>query len=98
MLPVMFVISDTIVDQNLLGEHFACDLGRCKGACCTLPGGRGAPLEDEEVDEIRRALPSAVRYLSEGHRKVIDENGVVEGSAGNYATVCVDDRACVFVY
>jgi hypothetical protein len=94
----MFVIEETIIDQNVFGERFACDLARCKGACCTLPGGRGAPLDDSEVEEIRRAFPAASRYLSPDHKKVIEAQGMVEGCEGSYATVCVNDRACVFAY
>jgi len=52
---------------------------------------------DEEVGEIQRALPAAMKYLSERHREVIKEQGVYEGSAGDYVTTCVDDKACVFV-
>ena len=45
----MFVIGDVVIEEEIIHERFACDLIKCKGACCTLPGGRGAPLEDEEV-------------------------------------------------
>jgi hypothetical protein len=94
----MFIIEETLIDRSIAVEHFACDLARCKGACCTLPGGRGAPLEDAEVDEIRRAYPAAAKYLSAEHLDAIARDGMVEGTGGSFATVCVDDRACVFVY
>jgi hypothetical protein len=52
---------------------------------------------DEEVGELHRALPAAMKYLSERHREVISNHGPHEGHAGDYVTTCVDDKACVFV-
>ncbi|MBI4548969.1 MAG: DUF3109 family protein [Ignavibacteriae bacterium] len=94
----MFVIGETVIEDHIGNERFACDVIKCKGACCTMPGGRGAPLEDNELEELARASPFAKRYLSEQHRKVIERSGLYEGSSGNHATTCVDNRACVFVY
>jgi hypothetical protein len=78
--------------------NFACDLARCKGACCTMKGARGAPLSDDEVDEIYKAFPVVKRYLSKKHLAVIKKYGMIQGDTGNFATQCVDEEACVFVY
>jgi hypothetical protein len=94
----MFVILETVADKALATTHFACDLQACKGACCTTPGGRGAPLADEEVELVNAAIPAALPYLSERNRAVIAAQGAVEGTSDNYATVCIDNRDCVFVY
>lgn len=94
----MFTILDTIADSALARTHFACDLGACGGACCTMPGGRGAPLLDAEVEEIRRAIPWALPRLSERNRATIELHGSIEGVPGDYTTRCIDDRDCVFVY
>lgn len=94
----MFTILETIVDDALANTHFACDLGACAGACCTMPGGRGAPLLDSEVEEIEEATPAALRYLSERNRTELELNGGVEGRPGDYSTPCIDNRDCLFVY
>lgn len=94
----MFVIGDIAVEEKITNEHFACDLGKCLGACCTLPGGRGAPLEDDEIMKIEKAFPHAVQHLSKKHKDYIGTFGAIEGVPGSYATVCIDDQACVFVY
>ncbi len=94
----MIKIGEALVDPSLLTERFSCDLGRCHGACCTLKGGRGAPVTDEEVTLMARSFNAVRKYLPPGHRAVIEERGIVEGEAGSYATVCVDNQACVFVY
>lgn len=94
----MFTILDNIADDALATVKFACDLGACKGACCTMPGGRGAPLGESEVAEIEAAIPHALKYLPERNRRIIERDGAVEGKPGDYATRCINNRDCVFVY
>ncbi len=94
----MFVIDDVAVDASLTERKFACDLAKCKGACCSIPGGRGAPLLDSEIAEIDSSLPSVLPLLSAEKRKVIETEGFYEGSRGDFATTCIDDEDCVFVY
>ena len=94
----MFIIGEAVIDDEVGKELFCCDVKKCKGACCTLPGGRGAPLEDDEVQEIRTAYPFAKQYLSQRNIDFIHAHGMVEGSSGGYATTCIDNRDCVFVY
>lgn len=93
----MFLIQETIVEGPVATTKFACDLSRCKGACCTIPGGRGAPLLDEEINEIHAAFPIIKKYLSPDHLRAIEQQGMYEGEAGQYATTCFNNRACVFV-
>ncbi len=87
-----------IIDDNVKTTQFACDLNRCKGACCTLPGGRGAPITDAECAEIERASPIAMKYLSEKSRTRIAEAGLWEGEDGFRALECIDEKDCVFVF
>jgi Protein of unknown function (DUF3109). len=94
----MFTIDEIFVESKVADVHFACDLVQCKGACCTLKGGRGAPVTDLEVDEIYDALPIVKKYLPQEHRDWIKRHGVVDGFSGFYATQCVDEEACVFVH
>lgn len=94
----MFTIAEIEVHQSIVETKFACDLNACKGACCTFSGGRGAPLQDDEVQEIQKAFPIIKDYLPELHRTVINNFGLVDGGRENYATRCVDGKACVFVY
>lgn len=94
----MFTILDSLVDAAIVNAHFACDLAKCHGACCTMPGGRGAPLTDPEVEHVMRASLAASEYLDERKKRILEEDGGIEGSPGDYATRCVDDRDCVYVY
>ncbi len=94
----MIIIGEARVEESVTKAKFACDLVKCKGACCTMPGGRGAPLTEDEIPEIECAFPIVKKYIPDLHLKIIDEFGMYEGSPGNRSTVCVDDRDCVFVY
>jgi hypothetical protein len=94
----MVIVDKTFVDEAVTSSAFCCDLGACKGVCCCLEGGRGAPLTDEEVPLIAAAFPYAKEYLSAHSLDVIAREGLVEGWAGSYATPCIDHRECVFVY
>jgi Protein of unknown function (DUF3109) len=94
----MFIIGEAFIEDRVGDEEFACDPGACRGACCTLEGGRGAPLDDREVEEIRRTFPAVERILPERSLQTIREVGLVEGVPGDYATPCVERRECVYVY
>ena len=92
------VIDNVAVEGALLARKFACDLLKCKGACCSLPGGRGAPLLGSEIEQIQEMLPVVLPKLSEEKRKTIEQHGFYEGERGDYATTCINDKDCVFVY
>ena len=94
----MFVIGEITVDDSVSGTKFACDLARCKGACCTFPGGRGAPVTDEEARIMERLYPVVASMLPAEHRAVVEREGFVDGDPGDHATPCLNGRACVYVY
>jgi hypothetical protein len=94
----MFIIGEITVEDAVADAQFSCDLRSCKGACCTLPGGRGAPLEDDEASAVEEAVRYVEPYLSPEHLAHLRSYGAIEGAPGSYATQCIDDRDCVFVY
>ena len=87
-----------LIGDDIASIRFACDLARCKGACCTMPGSRGAPLREEELEEIEKAYPSVRKYLSFRHKDTIEERGLVQGRKGDYTTQVVQNQACVFAF
>ena len=52
----MIQIDNTLVSLDVLERQFLCDLSHCKGICC-VEGDSGAPLLEEEVGELEKALP-----------------------------------------
>lgn len=93
-LPVI----NTHIDKKIATTNFVCNLIECKGACCTSSGGRGAPLKNSEVSQIKDAIEPALKYLSEKSRKIILGTGAIEGRHGEYHTRCINNKDCVFVY
>lgn len=92
----MIQIDDTLVSLDLLECPFICDLGQCKGECC-VEGDSGAPLEDEEVEELEKVLPVIWDDLSPEAREIIEKQGVAYvDSDGDLVTSIVDGKNCVF--
>jgi len=93
----MLELRQAIIDDSISRIKFACNVSRCKGACCTLAGGTGAPLLDDELEQIERAFPIIKSLLPKEHLESIAQFGLYEGKPGSYTTTCFDNRACVFV-
>jgi len=87
----------TIIDDTIPRIKFACNISACKGACCTLAGGTGAPLLDDELEQIEQAFPIIKSLLPKEHLESIAQYGLYEGRPGSYTTMCFNNRACVFV-
>jgi hypothetical protein len=93
----MVEIQQAIIDDSIPRIKFACNLAVCKGACCTLAGGTGAPLLDDELEQIECAFPIIKSSLPKEHLDSIAQFGLYEGRPGFYTTMCFNNRACVFV-
>ncbi|MGE5480637.1 MAG: DUF3109 family protein [Chloroflexota bacterium] len=94
----MINIDNIILESEITKSSFCCDLPRCKGGCCTFPGEYGAPLLDEEVPMIMNALDTAFPYLSERSINYIKDEGFIQGEEGDYTTMCIEKKDCVFVF
>jgi hypothetical protein len=93
----MLEIRHKIIDDIIPRIKFACNTSACKGACCTLAGGTGAPLLDNELEQIEKAFPIIKSSLPKEHLESIEQFGLFDGSSGSYTTTCFNNRACVFV-
>jgi Protein of unknown function (DUF3109) len=91
-------VEDVLVRKDVTETRFACDLKKCKGACCTLESEYGAPLLEEEVGKIEKILNIVKDYLPEDGKDVIEEEGFYEVKDGEILTKSVDNKQCVFVY
>lgn len=95
----MYLIEDILLDESVPNTNFLCDLPNCKGACCTIPGDSGAPLDPKEIDELAKALPHAKKHLSQRNLEYIEQNGFwQEDEDGDISTRTIGSRDCVFVY
>ncbi len=91
-------VKDVLIRNEIAEIRFACDLAKCKGACCTIESEFGAPLLEEEVDKIENILDVVKNYLPDKHKKAIEEFGFYELKHDELMTTSVNNKACVFVY
>lgn len=91
-------IDSVLVNSEVLQVKFACDLSKCKGACCTLESEYGAPLQADEITEMKKNLPAAMEYLPGAHVEEIKKKGFYESKDGELVTRSIQNKACVLVF
>jgi len=94
----LILIDKVLVRKEVTSTCFACDLSKCKGACCTLESEYGAPLLKEEIPLMEKNLSAAFEYLPEEHKNKIQKDGFWEEKDGELFTKSLNNKACVFVY
>jgi hypothetical protein len=91
-------IESILVGREIAKTKFACDLKKCKGACCTLDSEYGAPLLNEELEQIKNVLEIVKDYLPEEHKKEIEIKGFYENKDNELMTRSYNNKSCVFVF
>jgi len=93
----MIQIGNTLVSDDLLTEAFVCDLNACKGACC-VEGEYGAPLTQDEADELAHLQDQIAPYLNEEGKAIIAEQGAwITGEDGELETPLMPTGHCAYV-
>ncbi len=69
------MIDDILISDQVIEEQFVCDLIKCKGGCC-VDGDAGAPLENNELEEMKNAYSNVLPYLSHESKKELDRQGL----------------------
>jgi len=92
----MIQIDNTIVSELLLEKKFVCNLNACKGACC-VEGDAGAPLEENEIEELENVFPAVKEFLSEKAIAALEQDLYTIDIDGEYVTQLVDGKECAFV-
>jgi hypothetical protein len=93
----MIQIGSTLVSDDLLTEAFVCDLNACKGACC-VEGEYGAPLTQDEADELAHLQDQIAPYLSDkGKATIADQGAWVTGEDGDLETPLMPTGHCAYV-
>ncbi len=70
----LILIENILVSDDVVDKKFVCDLDRCKGGCCE-EGDAGAPLDDEELDQVIKWYEKIKPYLSEASVREIERKG-----------------------
>ncbi len=93
----MFRVQNTILSEDIATARFACDINRCKGACCVV-GDAGAPVAKKEIPVLRKAFRRLKEQLPEDAVATVEESGLIKGDDQNgYELNCVEEGECVFV-
>lgn len=92
----MFRVRDTILSDDIATEKFACDVSRCKGACCVV-GDAGAPVGREEIPVLRKAYCELKDELRPRAREVVEQDGLITKHPDGNELNCTDGEECVFV-
>lgn len=70
----MIAIENVLLSDEVVEEHFVCDLNKCKGGCC-VDGDCGAPLTDEETVILKEIYPIIKPYLPAEYAAEIERQG-----------------------
>lgn len=94
----MLVIQDVLISEDILEEQFHCNLNACKGACCR-EGDYGAPVTQEEMQQIQDILPELEPFLSETSVDMLQSQSpfMYYKNPGVWGTRCHQDGGCVFL-
>ncbi|MTB49696.1 DUF3109 family protein [Lewinella sp. W8] len=94
----MYLIGSIFVSEEVADEQFACNLTACKGACC-WEGEFGAPLADEELEDLKRVYPEVAPLMTEAGRRAVAEQGLYTRNSemGEYATTLVNGGPCAYM-
>jgi hypothetical protein len=92
------VVKNVVLRQELIDTKFACDLGKCKGACCTLESEFGAPLLDDEISQIQDSIAAAKNYLSESHLNKLEKDGFFEKKNSELMVSSINNKECVLAF
>ena len=93
----MFQIGKTLVSEALFERAFTCDLSACKGACC-IEGEAGAPLELEEIEQLKIHWQELKPYLTKEGIEAIESQGIAtQNGFDEWETPLIDGKACAFI-
>lgn len=97
-MQTLIEIDGRIVVTDLLTERFCCDLGRCRGMCC-VEGNAGAPLEEDELEVLKREYPNFRDDMTpEGRREAERQGLYVIDEEGDYTTPLIGEADCIYAY
>lgn len=93
----MLAIDDVLIDGEVAGAKFSCDLALCRGACC-VEGELGAPVMIGEAEKLREAALDARERLPEKNRRYIRRYDCLEIYQGSLYTRTMAGHECVFAF
>jgi len=92
----VIAIEKVLVSDDVIEAQFVCDLSKCKGGCCE-DGDAGAPLTNEELDQVKQAFEHVMPMLTPEGVKEIERNGLYRyDQEFGWVTPTVDGAICAY--
>lgn len=94
----MIAIDNILISDEIIQEHFVCDLQNCKGGCC-VDGDAGAPLTSTEMDQLNQIYDIIQPYLTAEGKKEIEQNGRYHyDKSFGWVTPTIANGMCAYAY
>jgi Protein of unknown function (DUF3109). len=92
----MISIDNVLISDQVVEEHFVCDLIKCKGGCC-VDGDAGAPLENSELKELNDAYKFVAPYLTKESIAEVERQGkYIYDQEFGWVTPTVSSGMCAY--
>ncbi len=92
----MISIGNVLISDQVVEEHFVCDLIKCKGGCC-VDGDAGAPLENNELKELNDAYNFVLPYLTKESATELESQGkYIYDKEFGWVTPTVSSGMCAY--
>src|ERR1044072_5428728 len=97
-IAIMIAIDHVLLSDEVVEEHFVCDLQKCKGGCC-VDGDCGAPLTKDETKILKKIYPKIKHYLAAEYVAEIERQGThTTDPEFGYVTPAVNGGICAYGY
>ena len=94
----MIAIDNILVSDEVVQQHFVCDLQKCKGGCC-VDGDAGAPLAAEEMEKLNQVFDAVEPYLTAEGKKIIQQTGRYQyDKFFGWVTPTISNGMCAYGY
>lgn len=92
----MIAIDNILISDDVIEKQFVCNISKCKGACCE-DGDAGAPLTEEELDEIINNFDIIKPYLTAEGLDAIESQGKYHYDKHfGWVTTTIKDTMCAY--
>lgn len=92
----MIEIDNILVSDEIAEAQFVCNLSKCKGGCCE-DGDAGAPLTDEELDEVKKAYDVVKPMLTQEGIDEVERNGLYRYDREfGWVTPTIENKICAY--
>lgn len=92
----MIVIDNVLLSDEIVEAEFLCNLNKCKGGCCE-DGDAGAPLTENELDEVKGAYNVVASLMAKEAVREITKNGLYRYDREfGWVTPTVNNKICAY--